>query len=156
MRGVNRTCFDTAQQARHVQALVWLVDDCKLTLQLTMEVGAYKNAAKGQVQIAEFLADRLVLTCEDAAVLQPLGQNALAHSQAMLGSYWGHFAHAQSVRLRRALFEQFARLKSLFVLHPDGQLGPRWALQDVTFAGQASVLQAGWPQAVSIFQLVRA
>jgi hypothetical protein len=36
MRGVNRTCFDATQQAQHVQALVWLVDDYKLTLQLTM------------------------------------------------------------------------------------------------------------------------
>jgi len=54
MRGVNRACFDTAQQAQHVQALVWLVDDYKLTLQLTMEVGAFKNAAKGQAHFSQF------------------------------------------------------------------------------------------------------
>ena len=36
-----------------------------------------------------------------------LEQDPLAHLQAMLGSYWGHFAHANSVRLRRALFDQF-------------------------------------------------
>ena len=79
-------------------------------------------------------------------------QDALAHLQAMLGSYWGHFAHAQSVRLRHALFEQFAWLKSLFVLHPDGQLSPRWVLQGVTFACQAAALQAGWPQAQCLIQ----
>lgn len=54
MRGVNRACFDTAQQAQHVQALVWLVDDYKLTLQLCMEVGTFKNAAKGQVHFNQF------------------------------------------------------------------------------------------------------
>jgi len=54
MRGVNRACFDTAQQAQHVQALVWLVDDYKLTLQLAMEVGAFKNAAKGQAHFGQF------------------------------------------------------------------------------------------------------
>jgi len=54
MRGVNRACFDTAQQARHVQTLVWLVDDYKLTLQLAMEVGAFKNAAKGQAHFNQF------------------------------------------------------------------------------------------------------
>ena len=31
MRGVSRACFDIGQQAQHVQALVWLVDDYKLT-----------------------------------------------------------------------------------------------------------------------------
>ncbi len=54
MRGVNRACFDTVQQAQHVQALVWLVDDYKLTLQLAMEVGAFKNAAKGQAHFNQF------------------------------------------------------------------------------------------------------
>jgi hypothetical protein len=54
MRGVSRACFDTAQQAQHVQALVWLVDDHKLTLQLTMEVGAYKHAAKGMAHFGQF------------------------------------------------------------------------------------------------------
>jgi hypothetical protein len=41
MRGVHRAVFDRAQQARHVQALVWAVDEYKLTLQLAMEVGAF-------------------------------------------------------------------------------------------------------------------
>jgi len=70
----------------------------------------------------------------------------------MLGSYWGHFAHAQSVRLRRALFEQFAWLKMLFVLRPDGQLSPRWILQATTFAGQVAALRAEWPQAQCLIQ----
>jgi len=54
MRGVNRACFDTGQQAPHIQASVWLVDDYKLTLQLAMEVGAFKNAAKGQANFSQF------------------------------------------------------------------------------------------------------
>jgi len=54
MRGVNRACFDAGQQARHVQALVWLVDDYKLTLQLAMEVGAFSCAAKGQAHFQQF------------------------------------------------------------------------------------------------------
>ena len=60
MRGVNRACFDTEQQAGHVQALVWLVDDFKLTLQLAMEIGAFKAGAKGQANFQQF---------EDAATL---------------------------------------------------------------------------------------
>ena len=32
MRAVNLACFDKAQHAQHVQALVWRVDDYKLTL----------------------------------------------------------------------------------------------------------------------------
>ena len=54
MRGVNRACFDNAQQAQHVLALVWLVDHYKLTLQLAMEVGAFKNAPKGQANFQQF------------------------------------------------------------------------------------------------------
>jgi hypothetical protein len=80
------------------------------------------------------------------------GQDALAHLQAMLGSYWGHFAHAQSVRLRHALFEQFAWLKHLFVLHRDGQLSPRWILQGVCFTHQASELKDAWRDSHCLIQ----
>lgn len=48
MRGVNRACFDTGQQAQHVQALVWLVDDYKLTLQLAMGMGAFKTPSRAK------------------------------------------------------------------------------------------------------------
>ena len=78
--------------------------------------------------------------------------HALANLQAQLGSYWGHFAHANSVRLRHALFDQFAWLKSLFILHPDGHLTPRWVLQGATFVAQAVALQAEWPQAQCLIQ----
>jgi hypothetical protein len=78
--------------------------------------------------------------------------HALAHLQALLGSYWGHFAHANSVRLRHALFERFVWLKSLFILHPDGHLTPRWVLQGATFVAQAAALQAEWPQAQCLIQ----
>ena len=41
MRGVNRACFDTAQQAQHVQALVWLGGDYKPNLPLALGVGGF-------------------------------------------------------------------------------------------------------------------
>lgn len=41
---------------------------------------------------------------------------ALASLQAMLGSYWGHFKHANSARLRRALFARHPWLALLFDL----------------------------------------
>jgi hypothetical protein len=67
---------------------------------------------------------------------------ALAHLQSMRGRYWGHFAHANSVRLRRALFERFSWLKALFTLSPAGDLHARWVLQGETFAAQVAALQA--------------
>ena len=54
IRGVNLDCFDKAQEAQHVQALVWRVDDYKLTLQLSMEVGAFKHAATAQAHFQQF------------------------------------------------------------------------------------------------------
>ena len=77
---------------------------------------------------------------------------ALANLQSMLGSYWGHFAHANSVRLRHALFERFAWLKALFALSPAGVLHARWVLQGGTFAAQAAALQAQWPAALCQIQ----
>ncbi len=67
----------------------------------------------------------------------------LAQLQAMLGSYWGHFSHAHSVRLRHALFAQFNWLAYLFSLSADGSLQVRWLLEGVTFAQQACALQHG-------------
>lgn len=45
-----------------------------------------------------------------------------AQLQALLGSYWGHFSHANSVRLRRSLFVQFPWLVTYFELQADGSL----------------------------------
>ena len=42
--------------------------------------------------------------------------------QALLGSYWGHFAHANSVRLRQQIFGQMPWLAPFFDLNPDGSL----------------------------------
>ena len=90
------------------------------------------------------------LSCRDES--RSTENDALTQLQAMLGSYWGHFAHANSVRLRHALFNQFVWLKSLFTLHPDGHLTPRWVLQGATFVAQAAALQAEWPQAQCLIQ----
>lgn len=80
------------------------------------------------------------------------GPQALAALQAFLGSYWGHFAHAHSVRLRHALFARFAWLGALFSLSPAGALAPRWVLQGATLAQQVAWLRAQWPQAVCCVQ----
>jgi len=50
MRGVHLAVYDRPNQPRHVQALVWLADDYKLTLQLAIEVGAFVHAKGGQQQ----------------------------------------------------------------------------------------------------------
>lgn len=41
MRRVHRAVYDRPQQAHHLQALVWQVDDYKLSLQLAMDLGAF-------------------------------------------------------------------------------------------------------------------
>lgn len=46
--------------------------------------------------------------------------DALAHLQHLLASYWGHFAHARSVRLRHALVRRFGWLRGLFHINPAG------------------------------------
>ena len=77
---------------------------------------------------------------------------ALQALQAMLGSYWGHFKHADSVRLRRALFARFAWLAQLFELAADGGIAPRWVLQGETCARQAEVFVQTWPAARCLLQ----
>jgi hypothetical protein len=42
--------------------------------------------------------------------------------QALLGSYWGHFAHANSVRLRQQLLAQMPWLATYVSLNADGSL----------------------------------
>ena len=54
MRGVHRAVYEPARQAEHVGALVWLVDNYKLSLQLAMEVGAFTHGAKGTPSFAGF------------------------------------------------------------------------------------------------------
>lgn len=76
----------------------------------------------------------------------------LAALQHMLASYWGHFAHAHSVRLRHALFARFAWLGVLFHISPHGQLTPRWVLQGTTLSEQVAWLRQQWPRAVCVVQ----
>lgn len=47
MRTVNQAVHDKPRQAQHVQALVWRVDDYKLTLQLSMDVGVFAHTPQG-------------------------------------------------------------------------------------------------------------
>jgi hypothetical protein len=48
MQQANKAVHDKPRQGEHVQALLWLVDDYKLCLQLTMDVGAFAHTPKGQ------------------------------------------------------------------------------------------------------------
>lgn len=73
---------------------------------------------------------------------------ALAHLQHVLASYWGHFAHACSVRLRHALVQRFGWLLALFHINPAGDLTPRWVLQGTTLGEQVAWLRSQWPHAV--------
>lgn len=73
---------------------------------------------------------------------------ALDRLRALLASYWGHFSHARSVRLRQALFGRFEWLRALFHLTQAGALVPRWVLQGETLAHQVDWLRAQWPGAV--------
>jgi hypothetical protein len=75
---------------------------------------------------------------------------ALEQLRARLGSYWGHLAHANSARLRAALFMQFPWLGWLFGPQP----GHPSALQPLWLPADAWHLQAHadwcarhWPQA---------
>lgn len=47
MRTVNQAVHDKPRQAQHVQSLVWRVDDFKLTLQLSMDVGVFADGQMG-------------------------------------------------------------------------------------------------------------
>lgn len=47
MRGVHMAVYDRAEQRRHIEALVWCVDDYKLTLQLAIDVGAFVHGKSG-------------------------------------------------------------------------------------------------------------
>lgn len=57
----------------------------------------------------------------------------VAHLQTLLGSYWGHFAHANSVRLRHLLFARQPWLDRYFTLQADGSLqavqSARWQVR---------------------------
>lgn len=74
----------------------------------------------------------------------------LSHLQHLLASYWGHFSHARSVRLRHALVRRFAWLQALFAINPAGDLTPRWVLQGHSYSSQVQwlhaecVVQRGW------------
>ncbi|MDP3084026.1 MAG: reverse transcriptase domain-containing protein [Rubrivivax sp.] len=60
--------------------------------------------------------------CRAALRSHTLSAADFAQLQALLGSYWGHFAHADSVRLRRQLFARRPWLGELFDLAADGSL----------------------------------
>lgn len=51
-----------------------------------------------------------------------VGHKDFAKLQALVGSYWGHFEHADSVRLRHGLFARYGWLSEYFGLKNDGGL----------------------------------
>ena len=72
--------------------------------------------------------------------------------QQRLASYWGHFTHAHSMRLRRSLFARFPWLPILFDLNAQGKIAPRWVLQGETMTKQVQWLRQQWPQAQCLVQ----
>ncbi len=84
--------------------------------------------------------------CKDGRIYASAQQ--LRVLQNMLASYWGHFAHAHSVRLRHALFARYGWLRVLFRINPAGHIVPRWVLQGTTLAEQVAWLRHQWPHAV--------
>jgi RNA-directed DNA polymerase len=71
-----------------------------------------------------------------------------AKLQALLGSYWGHFAHANSVRLRHHFFTRFPWLHDYFDIAPDGSIAPnapaRWAVRRRQAARRAGSNPPSW------------
>jgi RNA-directed DNA polymerase len=64
--------------------------------------------------------------------------------RATLASYWGHFAHANSFRLRNALFKRYPWLTWLFADAQTHQ--PRWQPKGVTgFASQCRYFYRDYP-----------
>ena len=97
MRGVHVAVYDKPNQARHVQALVWLVDNYKLTLQLAIELGAFVVSAGAKskktspgfaaFETAAQLAGQIGKQCggwQKATANPPTGQTASAsHAQVV-------------------------------------------------------------------------
>ncbi len=81
-----------------------------------------------------------------------LNSPELAQLHAVLASYWGHFSHANSVRLRRRLWAEFPALSLLYDLWPDGSLHPRWIVQGVTLGQQIQAAREAWPAATVLIQ----
>ena len=76
----------------------------------------------------------------------------LAQLQHVLASDWGHFSHANSWRLRRALLQRHAWLQVLFTLGERGDMQPLWVLPGCTLAQQLDGLRQLWPHACCIVQ----
>jgi len=81
-----------------------------------------------------------------------LNSPELAQLHAVLASYWGHFSHANSVRLRRRLWAEFPALSLLYDLWPDGSLHPRWIVHGVTLGQQIQAVRQAWPAATVLIQ----
>ena len=85
MRGVHRAVYDRAQQGKHIQALVWAVDDYKLSLQLAMEVGAFVTGkmSSSLPSSAKFAAFELALTLASTIGKQSGGWAKLKHEASV-------------------------------------------------------------------------
>lgn len=80
---------------------------------------------------------------------------ALAPLRARLGSYWGHLAHADSARLRVALFVQFPWLSWLFEPvpgHPDTVRPTWWPADAWHLQAHVAWCEHRWPHAQCCMQ----
>ncbi|MFZ2990945.1 hypothetical protein [Ideonella sp.] len=153
MRQFNQAVHDRACQLQHVQALVWQVDAYKLTLQLAMDIGAFKHTVRGS---APRPSPSFHAFEQAAALAAAIGKpfrgwcQALARLQRTLSSCYGHFTHASTWHLRHALWRRHGWLGVLFCMDAQGSLHQRWVLQGSTFAQQVSSLRQQWPQARTV------
>lgn len=89
---------------------------------------------------------------QDVYLRLKLNTPELVRLRAVVASYWGHFAHANSVRLRRRLWVEFPALSLLYAMAPDGSLQPRWIVQGVTLSQQIQAVRQAWPCATVLIQ----
>ncbi len=119
-----------------------VVQHCKAKLQ------AWQELHVRAVPAAAAVGPRVREGDEKNSIRLQANAQQLTQLQHMLASYWGHFAHAHSVRLRHALFARYGWLRALFHINPTGHIAPRWVLQGATLAEQVVWLRQQWPHAV--------
>lgn len=86
MRTVLFAVFDKAQQASHLQRMVWLVDDHKLSLQLGLDVGAFTLASPQPSRAAAMATGTSKRTSEGGSFAAQIGKQCGAWQQSVAKS----------------------------------------------------------------------
>jgi hypothetical protein len=121
-------------QAWHEHIKTFLKDTLRLTLNDKVTLQNVKQGVDflGYRVFAQhrFVRPRVVRHCmvklahwqQMHAKPERVSAQDFAQLQAFIASYWGHFEHANSVRLRHQLFERLPWLNDYFDLQADGSL----------------------------------